>query len=235
MPGDTKASWTIIHQQPIGNVFNEVNQVRNVVFGITAVSLFIAILAVLFITRRVVQPIIELSVAAEEISLGNLNAPIPPVRNGDEIGQLTTAFHTMTGNLKTSYESLARRATEMETVATVSANAASILDLDVLLQTVSDLTKDNFDLYHAHVYLLDETGEKLVLKAGAGEPGRIMKSQGRSIELSNPDSLVARAGRTRQGVIITDVSKVSEFLPNPLLPHTGAKLAVPMLVADELV
>src|SRR5258708_6986204 len=123
----------------------------------------------------------------------------------------------------------------METVATVSANAASILDLDVLLQTVSDLTKDNFGLYHAHVYLLDETGEKLVLKAGAGEPGRIMKSQGRSIELSNPDSLVARAGRTRQGVIINDVTKVSDFLPNPLLPNTRAEMAVPMVVADVLV
>src|SRR5258708_9429629 len=235
LPGDTTPSWTIIHQQPIGNVFNEVNQVRNVVFGITALSLFIAILAVLFITRRVVQPIIELSVAAEEISLGTLNPPMPPVRNGDEIGQLTTAFHTMTGNLQISYESLARRATEMETVATVSANAASILDLDVLLQTVSDLTKDNFGLYHAHVYLLDETGQKLVLKAGAGEPGRIMKSQGRSIELSNPYSLVARAGRTRQGVIINDVTKVSDFLPNPLLPNTRAEMAVAMVVGDELI
>src|SRR5262249_15249535 len=69
-----------------------------------------------------------------------------------------------------------RRAGELETVAKVSAAVTTILDVDNLLQDVTDLTKHSFDLYHAHIYLLDEAGENLVLAAGAGETGRIMKS-----------------------------------------------------------
>jgi signal transduction histidine kinase/PAS domain-containing protein len=128
-----------------------------------------------------------------------------------------------------------KRAVELETVAQVSAASATNLDLDSLLQSVVDLTKQSFDLYHAHVYLLDEAGKNLVLAAGAGEAGRIMKEQGRRIALSHEGSLVARAGRTRRGVIVNDVTQAPDFMPNPLLPDTRAEMAVPMAVSDRLI
>jgi PAS domain S-box-containing protein len=128
-----------------------------------------------------------------------------------------------------------KRAAELQTVAEVSAAASSILDIDVLLQRVTELTKTRFDLYHAHVYLMDEAGNNLVLAAGAGEAGSIMKSEGRSISLKHPNSLVARAGREHHGVIVNDVTESPDFLPNPLLPDTKSELAVPMIVGDELI
>jgi PAS domain S-box-containing protein len=128
-----------------------------------------------------------------------------------------------------------KRAAELATVAQVSATATTVLDVNNLLQQVSDLTKQSFNLYHAHVYLLDEAGEYLVLAAGAGEPGRIMKEQGHSILLSHENSVVARAARTRQGVIVNDVTQSSNFLPNPLLPDTKSEMAVPMIVGGEVI
>jgi signal transduction histidine kinase len=128
-----------------------------------------------------------------------------------------------------------KRAAELQTVAQMSAAAATVLDVDQLLQTVVDLTKASFDLYHAHIYLLDETGDSLVLAAGAGEAGRLMKAGGRAIQTQHPHSLVASAARTRQGVIVNDVSQTPDFLPNPLLPDTRSEMAVPMVVADKLV
>jgi signal transduction histidine kinase len=53
--------------------------------------------------------------------------------------------------------------------------------------------------------------------------------------VERPNSLVARAARTRQGVIANDVTLEPDFLPNPLLPHTRSELAVPMIVGDELI
>ncbi|MBZ0290520.1 MAG: GAF domain-containing protein, partial [Anaerolineae bacterium] len=128
-----------------------------------------------------------------------------------------------------------KRAAELETVAKVSAAATTLLNPDDLLQAVVDLTKSAFDLYHVHIYLLDEAGERLVLTSGAGEPGRIMKQQGRAIMLTHPNSLVARAGRTREGAISNDVTKDPDFLPNPLLPNTKSELAVPLIVSDRLI
>ncbi len=133
------------------------------------------------------------------------------------------------------YEDTQRRALEMETVAEVSAEAAKNLNLEDLLRAVSNLTRDNFDLYHAHIYLLDDVGENLTLAGGAGEVGRVMMERGHKIALNWEHSLVARAARERQPVIINDVTSEPDHLPNPLLPETKSEMAIPMLVGDELV
>ncbi len=138
-------------------------------------------------------------------------------------------------NLKVQQENARRRAAELETVAQVSAAAATIRDTYKLLQTFSDLTKTRFGLYHAHVYLLDAEGKNLALAAGAGQAGRAMRQEGRSIPLNHPRSLVASAARLRQAIIVNDVAINPEFLPNPLLPNTRAEMALPMLVGDQLV
>jgi PAS domain S-box-containing protein len=135
---------------------------------------------------------------------------------------------------KQAKESLTKRVTELETVAQVSTAALNILDTTELLQTVVDLTKDRFDLYHAHIYLLDEITDALVLVAGAGEVGPQMVAEGWKIPFEQEQSLVARAARTRQGVIVNDVSEVPNWLPNPLLPNTRSEMAVPLLVGERV-
>lgn len=128
-----------------------------------------------------------------------------------------------------------RRASELATVAEVSAATTTITDVDTLLKRVSDLTKDRFDLYHAHVYLLDETGQSLLLSGGAGMPGELMKSEGHLIPLTRENSIVARAGRSMEGVISNDVTADAFHLPNPLLPETRSELAVPLIVSGRLI
>ncbi|MCS6909010.1 MAG: GAF domain-containing protein [Anaerolineales bacterium] len=132
------------------------------------------------------------------------------------------------------FDQAQKRATELATVAEVSAAAAAARDPNVLLQTMVDLTKSRFGLYHAHVYLLNQPGDMLVLAAGAGEAGARMLAQGWSIPLNHPHSLVARAARTRQGVVSNDVRQEPDFLPNPLLPETRAEMAIPLIVGAQV-
>jgi len=133
------------------------------------------------------------------------------------------------------YEDTQRRAAELATVAEVSLAAASSLDIKTLLRTVVKLTRDNFNLYHAHIYLLDDKREWLNLAAGSGEAGITMLERGHRIALSTEHSLVARAARSKQGVISNDVTQEPDFLPNPLLPNTRSELAVPLIVHDEVI
>jgi PAS domain S-box-containing protein len=130
---------------------------------------------------------------------------------------------------------LARRAAELETVARVSIAISTILDVETLLQEVADLTKAQFILYHAHIYLLNEAGDILDLVAGAGEVGRKMVAQGWQIPCDREQSLVARAARSRQGVIVNHVRQSPDWRPNPLLPDTHSELAVPMLAGETLI
>jgi GAF domain-containing protein len=103
-----------------------------------------------------------------------------------------------------------------------------------MLQTVTDLVKDRFALYHAHIYLLNEKGDILNLTCGAGEVGRQMVKQGWQIPLDQERSLVARAARARQGVIANDVQAEAGFMPNELLPDTRAEMAVPLMVGERV-
>ena len=136
---------------------------------------------------------------------------------------------------KNAEEALARRATELEMVSRVSASAASILETDKLLQEVVDLTKERFNLYHTHIYLLNTNGDTLALTAGAGEVGRQMVAEGRRIALSQEQSLVAQAARTGQGVTENDVRENPAFLPHPLLPNTRSEMAAPMIVGGRVI
>jgi GAF domain-containing protein len=45
---------------------------------------------------------------------------------------------------------------------------------------------------------------------------------------------VAQVARTKTRGITNDVRQAQGFLPNPLLPHTRAELAVPLIVRDQL-
>ncbi len=136
---------------------------------------------------------------------------------------------------KQAQETMLKRAVALETVAQVGAAAATIRETDVMLQEVVNLTKERFELYHAHIYLLDTSGANLVLTTGAGEIGQQMVAEGRSIPLNRRQSLVAQAARARQGVLVNDVSEDLNFLAHPLLPETRAELAVPMVVGSRLI
>jgi PAS domain S-box-containing protein len=127
-----------------------------------------------------------------------------------------------------------KRATDLKTVAEVSTAASTILETDRLLQAVVDLTKSNFNLYHAHIYLINEAGDTLTLAAGAGEVGRQMTAQGWQIPLNRERSLVAQAARNRQGVVANDVRAEPDYMPNPLLPDTRSELAVPLIMGDKV-
>ncbi len=199
--------------------------------------ILLALVLLWFLARQIVKPIQSLTEAASAIAGGNLAVSVN-VNSNDEIGVLANAFDTMTSQLRGFIESLEQRVSartrDLEIVSEVGTATATILESKRLLQEVVDLTKERFNLYHSHIYLLDEKGENLVLTAGAGEPGRVMVSEGRSIPLNREQSLVARAARERKGVTVNDVTQAPDFLPNPLLPETRSELAVPMIVGGNV-
>ncbi len=151
-----------------------------------------------------------------------------------------TLIETLGKQLASAIESIQlfdetkRRAADLSTVAAVSTATSTMLDPDELLQTVVDITKERFNLYHAHVYLSDNSWNTLLLTAGAGDVGRQMLETSHAIQMNAERSLVARAAREKRTVIINNVQEEEDFLPNTLLPNTRAEMAVPMIVGDTV-
>lgn len=213
---------------------NGIRQVRLILIFVPIGTALLSIALGYLLQRSIVTPILDLNKTARDVEAGNLAQEVKAARN-DEIGELANSFNLMLARLRETIHSLDRRAFDLATVAEVSTAASTVLETDKLLQQVVDLAKERFGLYHAHIYLLNETGDTLVLASGAGKPGRQMVAKGHSIPLDREQSLVARAARERKGVTVNDVTQAPDFLPNPLLPETRSELAVPMMVGEQVI
>src|SRR5512138_2808624 len=214
-------------------------QERTTVILITMLGLAVLVIVIaVFSSRQITNPIRELSSVAAIVTGGDLNVRAHISRK-DEIGALAVAFNLMTGRLQEILVDLEKRVVErtkaLSSVAEVSTAASTTLETDKLLQQVVDLAKERFGFYHAHIYLLNEAGDTLVLASGAGDVGRQMVAEGRSIPLDQEQSLVARAAREKKGVTVNDVTTAPDFLPNPLLPATHSEMAVPMMIGDRVI
>lgn len=131
-------------------------------------------------------------------------------------------------------DALARRAAELEVVAQVSLAVTTILDSAELLQTVVDLTQERFGLRLVTVGLLEADGRTLRLVAGSGDIGRQLAATRPAITLDQTPSLVAQAARTRQSVVVNDVTNHPDYWAHPLLISTHAELVMPIILGDRL-
>lgn len=120
-------------------------------------------------------------------------------------------------------------------VVDLNSRITAVLNPNQLMQDVVDLLKDRFGLYHAHIYLYDSQSGLLNLVVGSGYIGELMVDEGRTILLNNPSSIVARAGRSFQSVVINNTRSAPDFLPHPLLPNTQSEFAVALMARGQLV
>jgi len=209
---------------------------RQFINNSSIVYVLLAIAAVIvigvFAIRSISIPINKLRVAAEQFEQGDYNQRAQ-VTSGDEVGQLATSFNTMADQLQELIDSLenqvAQRTRRLEIVAVLSEQISAILDLEELLAQVVNQIQQNFGYYHAHIYLLNAVNDQLVMRAGTGSAGAQMKASGHSIALNAPTSLVARAARTGEIILVDNVRESKDWLPNPLLPDTHSEMAVPIL------
>jgi signal transduction histidine kinase len=187
---------------------------------------------------------------------------VVPLRAGDRVvgvldvqdrvpGRFTestvTLFQTMTDQLTFLFENselwervaeqtqaLSASANQLRAAAEIAEQVSTILDPERLLQQVVELLQSRFGLYHAHIYLLNEATERLTVRAGSGEVGRVLQERGHNIPLDREKSLVARAARERAAVLVDDTSTEVSFMPNPLLPQTRSEAAVPLIVGGKV-
>ncbi|MBN1305953.1 MAG: PAS domain S-box protein [Anaerolineales bacterium] len=129
-----------------------------------------------------------------------------------------------------------KRAGELAMVAEVGTTVSTILDEKQLLQTVVTLTQRRFEFYHCHMFLMDKEEKELKIAACGWEENSPHEGTTEEvvIPLSSKRSLVAQAARSRQSVIVNEVRRDKNWLPNELLPQTEAEMAVPLVVGDTV-
>ncbi len=126
-----------------------------------------------------------------------------------------------------------RRAIQLETAAEIARDISSSLNLDELLIKAVNLIREQFDFYHAAVFLLDLPGEFAVIREATGEAGTQMKRQGYKIGVGSKSIVGFATGRGEQ-LVVNDTAKDSTYYANPLLPDTRTEAAFPLKVGERI-
>jgi len=230
--------FTVVAETPEAEALQQATSTVFTIVVTILISLAVAIILDLLIARQIVRPIETLVSTTQAISAGDLSQRVE-INSRDELGALANAFNTMTIQLRSLIDTLEERILErtqrLEIAASLGERLSAILNLENLLAEIVNQIKDNFDYYHAHIYLFDDQRENLVVAEGTGEAGAEMKRRGHSIALNAPTSLVARAARTGEVVTVDNVREASDWLPNLLLPDTYSEMAVPIILDEQVV
>ena len=206
----------------------------NLIFAF--LTIIVASIIAFIITRQISAPIAELALAADTISHGSLDVEVN-VNRGDEIGVLANSFNLMTSRLRdmvvTLEQRVADRTRALATATEVSRSLSTILDEKQLVTEVVEKVQKAYNYYHGQIYLLDASGQTLVLAGATGEGGKALLDKKHSLSIEK--GLVGRVARTKNAVLVPDTSKDPEWLPNPVLPDTKAEIAIPILLGQTLI
>jgi GAF domain-containing protein/HAMP domain-containing protein len=234
---------------------------QNTIFislGLVLTILILSFLASLFMGNRLMRPLKQLTLVAEEVTAGNLDARAV-VSGKDEIGVLANAFNVMVSQLRDlvgsleqrveertsnltaktlelgdASQKLENRASQLTAVSVVARSATTMRDVNQLLPSIAEIISKQFGFYHVGIFLNDEAKQYAVLRATNSEGGAQMLAQGHRLKIGQV-GIVGNVASTGKPRIALDTGDDAVFFNNPNLPETKSEMALPLKVGERII
>ncbi len=257
MYNDYQSNPVFVHYLPIKNIqlslITEIAQERvaqssiNLLFTNLLIGLFTTTLAFTIIyttSRSISSPIISLAHKANSLASGEMGTRMTIDRE-DEIGRLSSSFNIMAEQLQNLVRTLEEKvedrtqglktqANRLLLAAEIARDAATLGDLDELLNRSSQLVLDRFNFYHTGIFLIDQQHEYAILRASPTDAGLSMLKQNYRLKVGK-ESIVGNVAVTGDAKIVSDTNLDIVYLNNPLLPKTRSQLAIPLKVETRVI
>ena len=128
---------------------------------------------------------------------------------------------------------LARKTEQLRATSYIARKTAEVQDLASLLNTVVNLVTDQFGFDHTGIFLISETGDRVVLQAASSEGGKRMIERGHALSVGSQD-IVGYVAAQKKPHIALDVGEDAVFFNNPDLPMTRSEIALPLLIHNRV-
>ena len=128
---------------------------------------------------------------------------------------------------------LSRKTEQLRATSYIARKTAEVQDLASLMDTVVHLVTDQFGFYHTGIFLINETGNQVVLQAASSEGGRQMVGRGHALSVGT-QGIVGYVAAQKKPRIALDVGADAVFFNNPDLPLTRSEVALPLLIRNKV-
>jgi putative methionine-R-sulfoxide reductase with GAF domain len=206
-------------------------------FLITSTSLTIMsiIVGFLLLNRIVMRPLGQLINVTERQLEGDISARAEGLPL-DEFGKLSSVLNLLSERVENLISLQERvindRTRALEATMGISQQISTILDPQQLVKEVVELLKTAFQFYYVQIYLFNESRTDLALAGGTGDVGQTLLSQGHKINRGK--GIVGMVAEMNAPILVSNVTKDPNWLPDQLLPDTRSELAVPVAIGNNI-
>jgi signal transduction histidine kinase len=246
--------WLIFVDLPVSEAYAPLYRSLGRTGLLLAGGLILALLAGLFLARRMIVPIRTLRQGAARIGRGDLSQRIS-IKTGDELEALAEQFNDMAGRLSDSYADLEKKVEirtreleqsnkELRALGEVSQAVNSTLDLQTVLDTIVATAVQLSGTEAGAIYVFDSTKREFGLRATSGMTDDLIaaigqqhsdfsEAVGRMVEIRAPVQVADLADEPLTAT--TDIMLKAGFRARLIVPLVGAQGAVGALVVRRRV
>lgn len=122
---------------------------------------------------------------------------------------------------------------QLRTLIEVSREIIAILNPETLVEQVVTLMYQSLGYEYVHLFLLDATGQRIILRGGlwqgqSADPGDV-----RVLRVGE-EGIVGWVAARGEPAVVADVGSDARYRPHPALPHIRSEMAVPLRVGGRI-
>jgi signal transduction histidine kinase len=202
--------------------------------GVTVIALVLGLAVALLLTHILTRPVTELVNVARSVGQGDLSVKARR-HTDDEIGELASAFNTMTGDLVRSRAELLRRMSELGALNTTAVAISGGQSLNHTLQAALDKVLEVMSLRAGWIFLVADDSEPALHLAVQSGLSRAFASEESERELG--DCVCARVLRNGQPLMVNDIRRECPRLSADVIAAEGliCHASVPLIAHERVV
>ncbi len=154
-------------------------------------------------------------------------------RSREALRERVEELHESRKTIRARTEMLERRTLQLQAAAEVARDATALRDFDTLLKRTISQIQDRFEVYHAALFLIDDSGEYAVLRTAAGQAAAALAS-GLQLRVGG-NSMVGGSAATGDVFVSSDVHQEPMYRADPLLSETKSEAILPLRASGEII